>query len=702
MLEPKLLTSELKILLSWEPHPNQVAPIRFSKNQVTLCTQQVKIDENIPKFINTINVDAFTPVGEPYDIYEFVQKNIVDRHGFDLIVVTISGWQLNLPYNLEAFQCPTVAIVLDTHHGYSKSISDILTYLHLEKYDYICFPYCRQHMHWFYACGFDNIGWFPLITMTTFSHEFIRERENKAVFICGNPYLHPYRGHIIDAVNDVTKESSLVFEVGTYDRSASAKIYASSLISLNCSLNGDLNLRNLEVVSAGGFLLTDKISPQSGFDRLLKPRQDCDVYSCKEELIEKIFWYLSHPEETISMAQNAYTKFYEYLHPNYRINDLYRWIFESNASSFFLTDHDPRFEISKQYAELLEVRLEIYQQIQELHRLQDKIHILVAEDCPIIFAIDFVDLSRAVIYVHKQTEEKLTMIENAGVSSQIHWIDDLDISTNSKWDAYIFSSNSVPVQSKFPICLDENHRIIYSSLEKTASLKNLNWPTKQGNYYSITYVSDGASEYVINEINNGCYPILDFIDDVSVVVDIGANIGLSATHFRVNYPHARIYCFEPDPFAFLLLQDNARKLRNCYTFPIGLYSDNVSKKFYTGESSVHSSIHANSLASRYITIELKQADTFLLENNIKYIDILKVDTEGCEVEILRSIMNCNFEIKVIYLEFYSEEDRRLIDQLLAPKYLLWEGSIICAHRGNLCYVRRDLSPKGMLGIEELK
>jgi FkbM family methyltransferase len=640
-------------------------------------------------------------LGEPYDIYEFVRKNIVDGHSFDLVVVTISLMQFNLPYNLEAFQCPTVAIILDTHHSYSQSIEDILTYLQLEKYDYLCFPYCRQHMHWFYAYGFENLGWLPLMTMTTFPHEFIRERAAKAVFVCGDPYLHPYRGRIIDAVRDAEKELPCAFEVGTYNRSASAKIYASSLISLNCSLNGDLNLRNLEVVSAGGFLLADKISPQSGFNKLLKPGEDCDVYSCEEELVEKISWYLNHPEEAISMAHNAYTKFYESLHPNYRINDLYRWIFEGNSSGLFLTDYDSRFEISRQYAELLEVRLKVYQQIQQLHRLRDKIYVLVAEDCPMIFAIDLVDLSRAIVYVHRQTEEKLQIVENAGVGLQVQWIDNLDSDNNIEWDVYIFTEKSVLVQSKFPIRLNENYQIAESSLEKMSILKTLELSSKGGESYYLTYVSDNASEYVLNEIINGCYPVLDFIEDVHVVVDIGANIGLSATHFRISYPDATIYCFEPDPFAFVILQENARKLRNCYAFPIGLYND-VRKEFYIGESSVHSSIHAHSLASRCVTIELKKADKFLLENNIRHIDILKIDTEGREVEILRSIMNCDFQIKVIYLKFYSEEDRRLIDQLLASKYLLWQGSIISAHRGNLCYVRRGLSPKPVSGMEELR
>jgi len=114
MLEPELLTRSLRVLLSWESHPSQVPPIRLSQNQVTLCTDFSEHGKNAPRFVDTVTIDATTPLGEPYDIYEFVRKNIVDGHSFDLVVVTISLMQFNLPYNLEAFQCPTVAIILDT------------------------------------------------------------------------------------------------------------------------------------------------------------------------------------------------------------------------------------------------------------------------------------------------------------------------------------------------------------------------------------------------------------------------------------------------------------------------------------------------------------------------------------------------------------------------------------------------------------
>ncbi|MFN3927841.1 MAG: hypothetical protein ACK4QL_11130 [Pseudanabaenaceae cyanobacterium] len=91
------------------------------------------------------------------------------------------------------------------------------------------------------------------------------------------------------------------------------------------------------------------------------------------------------------MAANGYNKFYSHLHPHYRINDLYEWVFQDSTSSQFLRDYDSRFILSREYADLLEVRVAIYEQVQALHRLQSNISVLIGEDCPIVFAIDLVD-----------------------------------------------------------------------------------------------------------------------------------------------------------------------------------------------------------------------------------------------------------------------------------------------------------------------
>lgn len=567
MRSPKLINNDLRVLLSWEPNPYQVPPIQLSSNQITLCT---KFDQQVFKTFDTVTLHGITPT-EPYDIHQFVREEVGYKEDFDLVIVTISGIARNLPYNVQEFGCPTVAIICDSHHGYLGPIRQLLTYLSLERYDYLVFPYCRQHIHWFYACGFDNVFWLPLITMTTVSHEFVETRMDKIAFVCGHPRFHPYRHRVM---NYISKES-LPIEIGSLNRLESAEKYSKYLASVHCSLNGDLALRNLEIVSAGGFLLTDKLSPQSGFEYLLKPKEDCDVYSSVSELVEKIRYYLNHPYEAIAMARNAYTKFFSYLHPNYRINELYSLIFNSSVSSPFLNNHDSRLLVSRQHYDLLEIRVTVYEQVQELHKLEDSITVLVGHDCPLIFAVDLVDLCRASIHIHKLDLSKKQALEELGISSQIDWIEDQDLSS-VLWDIYIFKTPFQGVRSRFRINVAADSQTIYSDLDclSRICLLPIQYKNQQSNL--ITYLRDEASLALIDQIfNKARYPILDFVGDVNTIVDIGAKIGLASAFFRANYPTAKIYSFEPDLAAFLLLQENARKLENCYTFPLELYSAEI-------------------------------------------------------------------------------------------------------------------------------
>jgi len=215
-----------------------------------------------------------------------------------------------------------------------------------------------------------------------------------------------------------------------------------------------------------------------------------------------------------------------------------------------------------------------------------------------------------------------------------------------------------------------------------------------GQSLRLVAINDQGSKYVINEIfNEKCYPIIPFLTGVRLVVDIGANMGLAAAYFRLAYPEAHIVCFEPDDRAYRVLQLNADTIGNCKACQFGLYDKDVTRPFYPGVSTVTSSIvnHSHTQPETSQVIHLKNASKVFIENGFSNgIDIMKIDTEGCEVKILDSIRPFLNKIKIVYLEFHSEQDRRLIDDLLAPSHALWHGSIEHGHRGQLCYVPRDL------------
>jgi hypothetical protein len=87
-------------------------------------------------------------------------------------------------------------------------------------------------------------------------------------------------------------------------------------------------------------------------------------------------------------------------------------------------------------------------------------------------------------------------------------------------------------------------------------------------------------------------------------------------------------------------------------------------------------------------LPFREARAALKELGLEPIDVLRVATGGDEVEVLTSLQEQLKDIKVIYVEFTSEQDRKQIDQMLDPSHLLWQGEISQGNYGCLCYLSR--------------
>ena len=200
---------------------------------------------------------------------------------------------------------------------------------------------------------------------------------------------------------------------------------------------------------------------------------------------------------------------------------------------------------------------------------------------------------------------------------------------------------------------------------------------------------------IANDIFAGnTYPNISFVSGVKTILDIGANVGAASVYLAMAYPNAQVYAFEPGSVALPLLQQNVAPLRNVSVFPYGLYSMRKAAPLFHGKhDSVESSVCSTGrTAGTGEAIRLESASQFLSEHNINIVDILKIDTEGCEVPILQSLSNYLSQVKVLYVEYHSERDRRLIDGMLAETHVLWRGKVTFAYRGEFCYLKRELVP----------
>lgn len=85
-------------------------------------------------------------------------------------------------------------------------------------------------------------------------------------------------------------------------------VFKQSRINLNISLRGmrsAVPLRCFDIMGSGGFLLSNF---QSGFLDMFVPGEDFVFYESKEDLLQKIEYYLAHEQERQAIAGNGYKK----------------------------------------------------------------------------------------------------------------------------------------------------------------------------------------------------------------------------------------------------------------------------------------------------------------------------------------------------------------------------------------------------------
>jgi FkbM family methyltransferase len=153
----------------------------------------------------------------------------------------------------------------------------------------------------------------------------------------------------------------------------------------------------------------------------------------------------------------------------------------------------------------------------------------------------------------------------------------------------------------------------------------------------------------------------------NVIFDVGANRGNTTLKYLKLFSNARIHSFEPFPESYEIFinrhKDNLNVHLNKYALSssIGEANLNVNKSVDTNSLLESKKIGANSdkscISIGQIEIETNTIDSYCAQNNIKEIDILKIDVQGSEIEVLKGALEMlkKGSIKLIYTETYFEQ-----------------------------------------------
>jgi FkbM family methyltransferase len=169
-----------------------------------------------------------------------------------------------------------------------------------------------------------------------------------------------------------------------------------------------------------------------------------------------------------------------------------------------------------------------------------------------------------------------------------------------------------------------------------------------------------------------------------VILDIGANVGSFAAWALKRWPGAHVHCYEPLPDNFALLTRNLGQFAgssvSLYNFAVG---DPSLTRLYLGRNNCGEASFYDIGEQSTVCVEVEARTPDVLPKA----QIVKIDTEGSEVEILTRMTSLDFD--AVMLEYHSEANRRRIDTLLQD-YVLVGGEIRSLHRGTLKFLHKRL------------
>src|SRR5262249_24428897 len=140
-----------------------------------------------------------------------------------------------------------------------------------------------------------------------------------------------------------------------------------------------LNQRVFEVLAAGGLLLTDRLSPESGLELLFQDKRHLALFDSVEHLHGLIDEFLKHRDTAEGTAAAGHAEYRRRDQPIQKIDDLFTML-NGRGPAEYEAKLDRRSELPHQPSEELLSRIAVYELIQDLHRLNSRLRILFWPD----------------------------------------------------------------------------------------------------------------------------------------------------------------------------------------------------------------------------------------------------------------------------------------------------------------------------------
>jgi FkbM family methyltransferase len=202
------------------------------------------------------------------------------------------------------------------------------------------------------------------------------------------------------------------------------------------------------------------------------------------------------------------------------------------------------------------------------------------------------------------------------------------------------------------LCSDPIYRKYYwlrSKYDKFPALKQV-----KVNFDGLSLIVPDMPSFlaVINEI---------FLDNVyqfeadskrPVVIDLGANIGISAIYFKRLYPKAQLSVYEADKNIFEVLSKNLNNngIVDVEAYNLAVWDSNCEILFKPDNAD------GGCVSTDDSGVLVKAIDISDILNKFGKIDFLKMDIEGAENNLLDKLSDNLHKIDSLFIEYHSFKD----------------------------------------------
>jgi FkbM family methyltransferase len=134
-----------------------------------------------------------------------------------------------------------------------------------------------------------------------------------------------------------------------------------------------------------------------------------------------------------------------------------------------------------------------------------------------------------------------------------------------------------------------------------------------------------------------------------VIIDAGANIGLTSVWFANQYPEARIIAIEPEPDNVRMLRKNTERYPNISVIPAALWNRATTLTMdYSANSTAGWKVME--AAGNVRTVSIPEVMEMF---QLRHVDLLKVDIEGAEKEVFESSSGWINSVDTIAIELHD-------------------------------------------------